>query len=215
VAANVGIVRLENCKVSRLRGTIRAQAAGAGTKIANYYINNCSIDSIREFAVVMSSGTSAFANVKITNSTFYKCRRYVNHGVAGNNSLDLENCTFNEAPSGGLPAATPTNFLIDYTTNFGTSVTIKNCIIGKNWLEIAGQTDSGGIRISAAANVNVTNTYTLSDFVNPVVAFQIPGTTAYPSPSTVVFQAPSTGNFKIIDLAFPGASSTGDPKWRP
>lgn len=215
VAANVGVIRLENCKISRLRGTVRGQAAGAGTKIANYYINRCSLDSIREFAVVMASGTSAFANVKITNSTFYKCRRYVNHGVAGNNSLTLENCTFNENPSGGLPAATPANFLIDYTTGFGTSVTIKNCIIGKNWLEVAGQTESGGIRISASASVNVTNTYTLSDFVNPAVAFQIPGSVAYTGSSTTVFQAPSTGNFKIIDTAFPGASSAGDPKWRP
>jgi len=215
VSATVGKIRFENCKITRLRGTVRAQAAAPGTQIANYFINKCSIDSIREFAVVMSSAGSAFANVKITNSTFYRCRRYVNHGVTGNSSLLIENCTFNEVPSGGVNGTNPpTNYLIDFNT-FNSNITIKNSIIGKTWIETANNTDAGGIRAGASSTINVTNTYTLSDFVSTVVAFQIPGATAYPSPSTTVFQAPSTGNFKIIDTAFPGASSAGDPKWRP
>ena len=215
VSATVGKIRFENCKITRLRGTVRAQAAAPGTQIANYIINRCSLDSIREFAVVMSSAGSAFANVRITNSTFYKCRRYIDHRVTGNSTVVIENCTFNEVPSGGVNGTNPpTNYLIDFNT-FNSNITIKNSIIGKTWIETAGNTDAGGIRAGASSTVNVTNTYTLSDFVSTVAAFQIPGATAYPSPSTVVFQAPSTGNFKIIDPAFPGASSAGDPKWRP
>ena len=215
VSATVGKIRFDNCKISRLRGTVRAQAAAPGTQIANYFINKCSLDSIREFAVVMSSAGSAFANVKITNSTFYKCRRYIDHRVTGNSTVVIENCTFNEVPSGGVNGTNPpTNYLIDFNT-FNSNITIKNSIIGKTWIETAGNTDAGGIRVGASSTINVTNTYTLSDFVSTVVAFQIPGATAYPGSSTSVYTNPSVGDFKIKDLAFPGATSAGDPKWRP
>lgn len=214
VSATVNKIRFENCKISRLRGTVRAQAAAPGTRIANYFIDNCQIDSIREFSVVMSSAGSAFANVRITNSTFSKCRRYVDHRVAGNNSLVIENCTFNEAPSGGVVGTNPpTNFLIDFNT-FGSVIQIRNSIIGKTWIETAGNTECGGIRAGGSANISVTNTYTLSDFIN-LPAFAIPGVVAYPGSSTSVFTSPTTGNFKIKDLAFPGATSAGDPRWRP
>lgn len=207
-------VRLENCNISRLRGTVRLQTATTGAKIENYFINNCLMDSIREFAVVMASASSSFKDVKITNSTFTRCRRYVDHRVAGNNSLTIANCTFNEVPSGSLSSlATPTNFVIDYNT-FGPAggVVINNCIFGKTWAEVSGSNDVGGIRTNTS--VNVTNSYTLSDFVSANATFQIPGATAYPAASTAVFTNPSAKDFSIKDPAFPGATSAGDPRWR-
>jgi hypothetical protein len=213
VVTNVGKIRLDNCKISRLRGTVRLQTASTGAHVTDYYVNNCVVDSIREFAVVMASAASNFANVRITNSTFYRCRRYVNHGVAGNNLLSIDNCTFNEVPTGG-PTGAPTNYLIDFNT-FGSTIEIKNSIIGKTWIETAGNTDVGGIRSSASATITVTNSYSLSDFVSTVATFQIPGITGYPKPSTDVYTDPANGNFTIKDLAFPGASSAGDPRWRP
>lgn len=213
VAATIGKIRLDNCRISKLRGTVRLQASGLGTQVANYYINNCVIDSIREFAIVMASSASAFANVKITNSTFYKCRRYVNHGVAGNNSMVIENCTFNELPSGGVEGA-EANYFIDFNAaNSATPVIITNCILGKTWNEGAGDFVRG-VRAGAGTTYNVTNTYTLSDFISTNAPFLIPGVSTYTGSSTSVFTSPATGDFTIKDGSFPGATNAGDPRWR-
>jgi hypothetical protein len=214
VTATVSKIRLENCKLSRLRGTVRLQAIAPGTQVANYFINNCALDSIREFAVVMASGGSAFAIAKISNSTFTRCRRFVNHSVAGNNSLVVENCTFNELPTGAIVGTSPpTNYFIDFGSIVA-NVQVKNCILGKTWIETAGSTDAGGIRAGATSSINVTNTYTLSDFISTVTAYQIPGSSSYSTASTSVFTNPAAGDFSIKDAAFPGKTSAGDPRWR-
>jgi hypothetical protein len=209
-------VKLENCRVSRLRGTVRLQTATTGAKIENYMINNCVIDSIREFAIVMASASSSFRDVKITNSTFTRCRRYVDHRVAGNNSLVIQNCTFNEVPSGSLASLpVPTNFVFDYNAvGPATPIVITNCIFGKTWIETAGSPDVGGLRANASTTTNVTNSYTLGDFVSGNATFKLPGVIAYPGSSTSVFTDPANGNFKIKDASFPGALTAGDPRWR-
>jgi hypothetical protein len=216
VAGTMKNVKLQNCSVSKLRGTVRLQAGAPGAKIENYVINNCVIDSIREFAIVMASGSSSFKDVKISNSTFSHCRRYVDHRVTGNNSLTITNCTFNDAPSGSLASLpTPTNFLIDYNTFAPTTpIIISNSIIGRTWVETAGSPDVGGIRAGATVSVNVTNTYTLSDFVSGNATFKLPGVIGYPGSSTAVFVDPNAEDFHIKDAAFPGAMTAGDPRWR-
>jgi hypothetical protein len=206
--------KLDNCMVSKLRGTVRLQTASTGAKIENYKVNNCVIDSIRDFSVLHASSASSFTNATITNSTFSHCRKFVTHASAGNNSLRIENCTFNEVPTGGV-VGTPANHLIDFST-FGSAsaIVLSNCIIGKSWVETAGNTDVGGFRANATTTVNVTNTYTLSDFVSTVPTYQLPGVIAYPAPSTSVFLDPAKEDFHIKDAAFPGATTAGDPRWR-
>jgi hypothetical protein len=216
-------VRLENCRVSRLRGTVRLQTGGAGAKILDYRVHNCVIDSIREFSIVQASAASSFTDVKITNSTFTRCRRFVTHAAPGNNSIAIENCTINDAPSGG-PTGSPANYFIDLgitvtgnpPTLFGSAnpIILKNCIIGKTWAEIPINTDAGGIRANASTTVSVVNTYTLSDFVSTNPTYQLSGVNAYPGTSTSVFLNPANKDFHIKDPAFPGATSAGDPRWR-
>jgi hypothetical protein len=214
VVGTIKKVRLENCKISRLRGVVRLQTAAAGAKIENYNINNCRVDSIREFAIVMASGGSSFANIKITNSTFSKCRRFIDHRVVGNNSIVIENCTFNELPTGAVTAA-PTNYFIDFNAvTSANPVIIRNCIFGKTWIETVGNTDVGGIRGGAGTSVSVTNSYSLSDFVSTVEAVKLSGLLSYAGSSESVFTAPATGNFTIKDNAFPGRTNAGDPRWR-
>jgi hypothetical protein len=161
-----------------------------------------------------SGGASSFANARITNSTFSRCRKFVTHTVAGNNSLVIENCTFNDVPTGG-PAGAPVNWLIDFNT-FGsaTPIVLNNCIIGRSWVETAGNTDAGGIRANASTTISVNNTYVLSDFVSTNPTFQISGLLAYPKTAVEVYQDPANKDFHIKDSAFPGATSAGDPRWR-
>jgi hypothetical protein len=213
VVGTIKKFRLDNCSISKLRGTVRLQTGGAGAKIENYKVNNCVVDSIRDFSILHAGSASSFTNASITNSTFSHCRKFVTHAAAGNNSLTIANCTINDAPTGG-PAGAPVNYLIDFST-FGsaTPVTLSNCIIGKSWVETAGNADAGGFRASATT-LNVTNTYTLSDFISTNATFQLPGVIAYPAPSTSVFVNPANEDFHIKDQAFPGAATAGDPRWR-
>jgi hypothetical protein len=208
VGATVNKIRLDNCVVKILRGVIRGQAAGAGTKIANYFVNNCVLDSIRDFAVAAASGTSAFANIKITNSTIYKARKVISHAVAGNAGLWIENCTLNEIPSG--TAVATTNYTIDFGTFAAGPVTIKNSIFGKVWDETAAGTLASEFRAANGTALVISNSYTTSDHA---ASSTLPGFTGIGA-STSLFTDPANGNFKIKDATFAGKSSAGDPRWR-
>jgi hypothetical protein len=213
VVATVGKVRLENCKISRLRGTVRLQTGGAGAKISDYRINNCVLDSIREFAVVMASNTSSFTDVRITNSTFNRCRRFVNHGVAGNNSLFIDNCTFNEVPSGGVEGA-EANYVIDFNAaNSANPIVLSNSIFGKGWNEGAGEFVHG-IRAGASTTVSYINSYATSDFKSTNPTYQLSGLSIYNGTTSALFADPANDDFTINDNSFAGKDSAGDPRWR-
>ena len=207
--ATVGKVKLEGCTIKILRGIVRIQTGGGGAKITNYLVNNCVMDSIREYGVAAANGTSAFANIKITNSTLSRARRFIVHTVAGSSSLAIENCTFNEVPAGALAAA---NSFIDYASfNIGTA-TMKNSIIGKVWDETGAGTAVFGIKAGSSTSLVVTNTYNTSDFVN--TTNPLPGLSGYNGTAAALFTDPNNDNFKIKDANFIGKGSAGDPRWR-
>ena len=207
--ATVGKVKLEGCTIKILRGIVRIQTGGGGAKITNYLVNNCVMDSIREYGVAAANGTSAFANIKITNSTLSRARRFIVHTVAGSSSLAIENCTFNEVPAGALAAA---NSFIDYASfNIGTA-TMKNSIIGKVWDETGAGTAVFGIKAESSTSLVVTNTYNTSDFVN--TTNPLPGLSGYNGTAAALFTDPNNDNFKIKDANFIGKGSAGDPRWR-
>lgn len=207
--ATVGKVKLEGCTIKILRGIVRIQTGGVGAKITNYLVNNCVMDSIREYGVAAANGTSAFANIKITNSTLSRARRFIVHTVAGSSSLAIENCTFNEVPAGALAAA---NSFIDYASfNIGTA-TMKNSIIGKVWDETGAGTAVFGIKAGSSTSLVVTNTYNTSDFVN--TTNPLPGLSGYNGTAAALFTDPNNDNFKIKDANFIGKGSAGDPRWR-
>lgn len=210
VATTVGKIKLDGCRITRVRGVVRLQAGGAGAKVANYIVNNCVIDSVREFAIVMASAASSFANVKITNSTIYRARRFVDHRVAGNNSLIIENCTLNELPTGEVAGGVG-NYLIDLNTfSSANPIILKNNIIGKTWVETAGSVDVRGYR--GAGPISITDCFATSDFVSTNATFQL-GFAVYGGTAASIFTDPSVGNFKIKDPAFPG-KAVGDPRWK-
>jgi len=211
VAATVTKVRLESCTVKILRGVVRGQAAGAGAKYGNYIINNCLLDSIRDFGIATASSASAFANITISNTTIYRTRKFIAHAVAGNATINISNCTFSELVAG--TAAPAANYFIDLgTQNSTTGISIKNSIFGKVWNETGAGTAVNGIRTGTSTAVSSTNTYYTSDFVN--TTSPIPGLSAYSGVASGLFTDPDNGNFKIKDANFIGKGSSGDPRWR-
>jgi hypothetical protein len=210
---SIGTVRFDNVRGHRFRGWFRIQTGGAGAHVQDFIVNNCVIDSLREYALAWTNNSNSIANIRITNSTVYKARRVISHSSAGSNSIVIENCTFNEAPSGGPEGAEP-NYFIDLASNDSNSpIVIRNTIIGRGWNEGGGDYIRGIRAGTSTAVAPPDNSYTTSDQLsNP--DFQIGGLTGYSASSTSLFVDPQNGDFRIKDQGFPGANSSGDPRWR-
>lgn len=210
-ACTIGKLKFDNCRAEFIRGFARMQASGAGAKVTTLLVNNCVVDSVREYGIATASGASNFSNIIIQNSTFYKMQRFLATTAAGTNaSILVQNCTFNEVPTIGNTAAN--NLLIDCST-FAVPVVVQNCIFGRTKSDPSGTTSiASGIR--TAGSVTTTSNYTTSDFVitTPGVS---PSTASYTKPSTTLWTDPAHGIFTFKDLTYPATSSTGDPRWRP
>lgn len=208
-ACTIGKIRFESCLMEIFRGVTRTQSQPA--MITNFEVNNCIIDSIAGYGVLtVDVVSSKVDNIKITNSTIYKAEKIV---TSRNNSTSLviENCTINEAPRGG-------NYFIDYSTSPTNEVTqpivFKNNILGRGKSN-AGNVDVRGYRVGANSSIDVTNTYTTSDFLSTNLTGPLPNLIPYSRLSTEIWQDPYAGNFKIVDNLFPGRNTAGDPRWRP
>lgn len=207
----IGKIGYENCRVHKFRGMNRAQTASPGTIISNLSVNNCVIDSVREYGIATASSASSIANIKITNSTVYKLRKFVDHRVAGANSLVIENCTLNEMPGTGGGGAT---YIIDYNTfDVATPIIIKNSIFGTTWSETGGMQTVNGYRIGGGSVLSITSSYKTSDFV--VATGNFTELSGYSGASTALWTDPANGNFSFKDNSFTARSSVGDPRWRP
>lgn len=219
--STVGKIVFDNCRVENVRSVARAQTASTGAKIANLLINNCIIDSVRDFGVVAQSGASSFANITIQNSTFYKCQKFIlNSGTGTVSSIAIKNCTFNDLPTGGAPAVS--NYFVDAgaANDVANGIVIQNCIFGKTRSDFAAtpSTSSCGVRTGSNTSVSVTSCYNTSDFT--IVTGPIPNLALYSKQSTSLWVNPSPKfptdpDFHFKDLTYPATSSTGDPRWRP
>ena len=209
-ACTFGKVLFDNCVLKTFRGVFRTQNVPI---INNFEINNCVIDSIRDYGVVFidaNGSTSKVNSVKITNTTIYNAEKII---VSENNSESvlMENCTINNCPLGG-----GSNYYIDYPTsasnNVSIAVTVNNCIFGYGKTNGTGLVNVRDIRVNAATTINPSNNYRTSDHISAGNDF--PSITTYTKTAAQLWQNPTAGDFKIIDNTFPGRSNSGDPRWR-
>jgi len=202
--ANVGKLKFVNSRMEIFRGMVRLQSGALN--IGSFIIDNCIVDSIGNYFVLNVAASSKVDNVSITNSTFYKTEGIVSSAQTAT-SFKVDACTFNEAPLGNNK-----NYFFDYgSQNVTTGLNISNSIfgIGKS---SGGAVTVKGFRAGAATTINTTNIYKTSDYVSG--GNDIPNIIAYNRPATQLWQDPAAGNFKFIDLIFPGKNTCGDPRWR-
>ena len=205
-AANIDKIKFDGCNAAVFRGLVRLQSAVIN--INTFEVNNCVIDSISNYGVINVDNANCKVNDFVfKKSTFYRVEKFIT-SRQNSNSILIENCTFNEAPFGG-------NYLIDFsqsaTNNITAGIKFYNNILGIGYSN-SGNVAVRGFRANASVNVDVSNSFTLSDYSNASNPF--PNITAYTRPSTEVFTNPATFNFKIKDDSFPGKNSAGDPRWR-
>ncbi len=218
-AFDVGEIRFEGCRISNLRGVARFRGPAPGI-IHKFTMNNCVVDSIRDYAVVCTDTDNGVAvgNIVLTNSTFSRCRGFLISRMQSNSVL-IENCTISEVPAtggimfrwrGGAGNADITNGL-----------TMRNTIWGHAWDEnstntFAFKAHNGGISL-AATTINVVNVYTTSQFAF-AAGNELAGVPAgnYAGSGSDLWVNPYGGmDFQFKDSAFPGKNDCGDPRWRP
>jgi hypothetical protein len=208
----IGKVRFENVRGHKFRGLFRIQTGGAGAQVNDLTIVNCVIDSLRDFSLVNTNNSNKVANITVSNTTLYNCRKVIDHRSAGSNSIKFTNCSFYNLPGGGAAGGVGGFYFIDLGTfNSATPIVIQNCIFAKTWDEGLGN-DARGIQAGAATTVSVANSYQASDFISTNALYQI-SLTPYSGTSTALYVDPANGNFRIKDNAFPGKGNSGDPRW--
>lgn len=209
----IGKVKFENVFGNSFRGFFRMQTGGAGTKVTDFIMKNCNIDSLRDFSLVNTNNSNTVTNIDISNTTISNARKVIDHRSPGSNSIKFTNCTFYNLPGGG-PAGGGAFYFIDIDVqNSATPVSITNCIFGKSWDDQGLGNDVRGIRVGGATTVSVSNSYQTSDFISTNATYQISGLLPYAGTSLNLFTAPDNGNFKIKDNSFPGRNNSGDPRW--
>lgn len=199
----------ENCTIRNFVNTpMRLQSTNVIT-IDRFTINKCLVYDIGDnnangtYAFINTNGATngKINNISIKSSTFYKIGLgLIIHNTAPSVSLNVENCTFNNTTGNG-------RIFIDYNTQTIGTFTFNNNIFGKTLSPLAS---AKGIRY-AGSNLVANNTYITSDAVLTGNTFT---TTAYSGLSTQLFANPDNGDFKIIDNAFAGKATAGDPRWR-
>lgn len=202
--ANITILSIVNCTTQGNFSNSFIRLKEVGDYITNLNMNNCVIDSFgvgSKYALLYAnaSGAASISNINISNSTFYYFYSLIRQDKVTTNSININNCTFDNMINQG-------GYFFQYTT-FPASFNITNCILG-NTLDPA---NAQGINTSAA--VSLYNCYMTSDCIfsaNPLTGF-----TSYSGTAAQLFRNPNKGDFTIMDNSFVGKSSTGDPRWRP
>ena len=207
-SCNISKLKFEGCRSELMRGFFRVK--GGTVNIDNFIINNCVIDSVRDYGIInLDVATVKMNNVSVTNSTIYKAEKFIvsSKPTTGNGvtSLVVSNCSFNEVITG-------TATYIDFgSTNVANGITVSNCIFG---VGKSGSTTIRDVKKGAATTVNASNNFRTSDYVSAGSANDLPNIVTYPKASIQLWQDPVNGNFKIIDSGFPGKTNAGDPRWR-
>lgn len=215
-SCNINKVEFDNVHSHGHRGFFRVSDQAV---VNMFSINNCVIDSLREYGICHQIGEGAYiGDIIIKNSTFwYVVRPFfcTSTAVTSDNTLTIENCTFYHCCDGG-------RYFFDYTVP--TTAIVKNCIFGAQKPIFSKDLANGYRAYKVSANgtiqyeidITFVNNYKTSDFItnesdpdNSKPLDLIP----YDGDSYDLFTAPDNHNFKIRDGGFSGKSTAGDPRW--
>ncbi|WP_269225604.1 DUF5123 domain-containing protein [Flavobacterium eburneipallidum] len=208
----IGTLKFNNSRINTFRGIARFRSGMKGT-LGNYEFNNCIVSNILDYTCFANeSATFNYLNVLVTNSTFYKIRRFLtNRSTANTESIIVKDCTFSEVVGVGA------NYFFDFTANVTNGVSFTNVILGRAW-DFANANagyDSYFTKAGQLATTNFTfqNTHQTSDAVY-LVPTPSPINFKYTKTITDLWKDPLQGDFNFKDSGFQGVKTAGDPRWR-
>lgn len=204
-------LKFVNCRIYDFRGLMRSRSGTTGA-LNNFIIDNCIVNNIRDYSVLMNESTSGFnfGNILFKNSTFYKCQKFlVNKAKTPVTSIKIEDCTISEVVQAG-------RFLFEFDSDSSEGVFFTNTIIARGW----DMTDTQVYAYSfikagtmGATSFIFTNTYDTSDSAY-TIAPPAPINFKYSGTSETLWEDHANGDFTFKDSGFGGLRDTGDPRWR-
>lgn len=213
-SANIENIKFENCRIATFRGLLRAKG-GSGV-ITNFAINNSIVKDIRDYGIInMDIATWSFSNIALTNSTFYKCQKFIvcTKVTTPSKSILISDCTLNEETA-------LNNKIISFAAanNVTDGVNITNTIIGRGW-DMGGAATTFGIDPIdglLTTNFTISNSFATADFTLTPTGTAIPGFPNFTYSKTMkdLWKDPDNGDFNFIDSSFQGIKTSGDPRWR-
>ncbi len=212
VGATVGKFVFDGCYIHNLRGVLRMKDAGPGS-LDNYIINNCQIDSIRDYAIITVDRDDWMVNnIHIKNSTISKTRAFLT-SRNNTNTIVIDGCTLNEVTATGQRMF---RWRTDGQNNVTEGITIRNTIWGSGWdEESSGSTAIDGFDGLGETTWTVENTYATADLefaegkdtIFPLLE------NVYEGSASTLWDNPFWSEFVFYDPDFAGIGNAGDPRW--
>lgn len=215
-AATVGEIKFVNCQMTNYRNLIRTRNLNTTGLISLLTVDNCILTNFGNTGLVIvdAGANNPLPKLVFKNSTFSKVEKLINNrGAKDSESVVISDCTICESPKGGQ--------LIEYlkTTNVLQGISVTNTIFGRGGDNSGNYSNpfikSGDLpaTIITSSNVYKTNDYTVTPPVAPATT-PIPTFSLYSGTTLTLWVDPLNGNFNILDSAFAGKSSCGDPRWK-
>ena len=214
VAATIGELRFDGCKVHRLRGVLRMKDVGPGV-LEKFTISNCVVDSIRDYGILTVDMANWVCNyIHIKNSTISKARSFI-VSKSNTDSVLIENSTLSHLPGSGRELF---RWRETGQDNVLHGIKILNTLWGPGWDETnLGTTAYDGYAGLTATKWTVTNTYATNDLIFAAVKDTIDALlqNVYDGASFELWVDPVAGDFHFMDTEFKGIGKAGDPRWAP
>ena len=212
-SGTIGEISFENCEIHSLRGVTRIKD-GTGT-IDKFTIKNTVVDSINGYGIFfVDKDTWTAGDITIEESTFSKCIVFL-ASKTNTNSVNIKNCTMNQIPEQGRPILRWHGAAGN--TNVTSGINIELCIWGAGWNQSdpLGVTAVKGYEGLESTAITVTNCFATADFsfsTSPITGFP---STQYTETGAEVWVNPDNVDFNFQNKNQDGASTAGDPRWKP
>lgn len=212
--ARIENILITNCTIKYKRGILRMK--DNGKTIGSFVMDNCVVDSIGGYGITNhDNGEAVINNITITNSTFSNCAKLFvgSKGADAIESINIENCTFVYCLGSG-------GSFVDYKDKNIPTFNVKNCLFGKSGETSVFEGMAAYVKGYNGPQPNCVGCYATSDYLwcttdgaTPSNELTLDATLS--ATTDELFVAPKESDFTFTSHEdVKEAKKAGDPRWK-